>query len=195
MNIWVATANSHKVDEIRHILGEKFRVKSLLDLPETIQVEENGDTYAQNALIKAKTLWQQVKEPVFADDSGLEIDALNGAPGLYSSRYSGPDATDKKNIDKVLSQLSGVSEQDRGACFKCVIVYLDKDGTSHEFTGTLPGKICESPSGSEGFGYDPIFYLPERGCTVAEISAQDKNKISHRARAVASLREYLTGKN
>lgn len=191
MNIWVATKNAHKVEEIQQILGDLYVVKSLLDIPDFPDIEENGATYGENALIKAKSLWEKVKEPVFADDSGLEVDALNGAPGLYSSRYSGPDATHEKNIDKLLSELKNVPDGERGARFRCVIAYIDENGNNHEFEGIFPGKIGYERSGAGGFGYDPVFYLPDRNCSVAEIPAGEKNRISHRGLAVEKFKNYL----
>ncbi len=194
MNIWVATKNSHKVEEIQHILGSSYSVRSLRDLPDFPDIEENGTTYSENALIKAKALFKEVNEPVFADDSGLEVDALNGRPGIYSSRYSGFDGDHEKNIEKLLVELAGVPKEKRTARFRCVIAYIDASGMEHEFEGIFPGVIGFERSGAGGFGYDPIFMLPEKNCSVAELDSDEKNKISHRARAMKDFIEFLQGK-
>lgn len=189
--IWVATANPHKVEEIRQILGDDTEVCSLLDLPDFPAIEENGSSYEENAMIKAEALWKAVKEPVFSDDSGLEVEALNNYPGIHSSRFSGPDATHESNIDKLLLELDSAKTDNRSARFRCVIAYIDAEGNKHFFSGSLEGKITSSRSGSGGFGYDPVFFLPEYNCTVAEIPAHEKNKVSHRARAMTKLVAHL----
>ncbi len=190
MNFWVATQNAHKVEEISSILAP-IKVKSFLDLENPPEVDENGSTYSENAYIKAKALYDIVKEPVFADDSGLEVDALDGKPGIHSARFSGPDTNHARNVAKMLEVLKDVPDEKRTARFRCVIIYIDGSGKSHEFVGTLEGKIGYEPLGKGGFGYDPIFMLPEKKCSVAQLSADEKNIISHRAYAVAKLKEYL----
>lgn len=194
MKLWIATGNAHKVEEIKEIMGEDFELKSLLDIPDFPEIEENGQTYKENALIKAKTLWDIVKEPVFADDSGLEVDALNGEPGLRSARYSSPNPSHEKNIQKMLKELSGIPDNKRTACFRSQIVYIDLDGNTHDFEGIFPGTISKEKCGCGGFGYDPIFYLPDRKCSVAELPASEKNRISHRGIAVAKLKKFLIEK-
>ena len=188
--IWVATKNAHKVDEISAIL-KGYKIKSLLDIPNFPVVEENGLTYAENAEIKARALFNEVHEPVFADDSGLEVDALNGNPGIHSARYSGEPVNHDRNITKLLNELKNVPEEKRTARFRCVIIYIDSEGISHEFMGSLEGRIAEKRTGNGGFGFDPVFYLPQKRCSVAELPMAEKNTISHRAYAVEKLANFL----
>ncbi len=190
MNIWVSTRNAHKAEEISHILAP-CKIRTLLDLPDFPDVEENGSSYRENAELKARALFEKVGEPVFADDSGLEVDALGGRPGIHSARFSGLDTNHARNIDKLLADLQNVTEAARTARFRCVIVYIDAGGTAHEFVGTLDGRIGFERRGKAGFGYDPVFMLPERGCSVAELPAAEKNSISHRASALAGLKSFL----
>lgn len=191
MNLWVSTKNAHKVEEISHILGSSCQVKSLLDLPDFPDVEENGSSYRENAEIKARALHSAVRQPVFADDSGLEVDALGGRPGIHSARFSGNDTNHDCNISKLLSELEGVPEHERTARFRCVIIYIDAHGVSHEFVGTLEGWIGFERLGKGGFGYDPVFMLPEKRCSVAQLAADEKNRLSHRAFAVEKLKKFL----
>ena len=190
MNIWVATQNAHKVQEISAILSP-INVKSFLDLENAPEVEENGNSYAENATIKAKALYDIVHEPVFADDSGLEVDALDGKPGIHSARFSGPDTNHARNVAKMLDVMKDVPDGKRTARFRCCIIYIDAEGESHEFNGTLEGSIAHECHGEGGFGYDPIFFLPERKCTIAELSSSEKNTISHRAFALEKLKDYF----
>ncbi len=190
MNIWVSTRNAHKAEEISHILAP-YQVKTLLDLPGFPEIEENGSSYRENAELKARALFSEVGEPVFADDSGLEVDALDGRPGIHSARYSGLDTNHARNIEKLLAELKNVPEAARTARFRCVIVYIDSSGRAHEFVGILEGRIGFAGRGAGGFGYDPVFMLPERGCSVAELPAAEKNSLSHRARALAGLKSFL----
>lgn len=190
MNIWVATQNAHKVQEISAILSP-INVKSFLDLENAPEVEENGNSYAENATIKAKALYDIVHEPVFADDSGLEVDALDGKPGIHSARFSGPDTNHARNVAKMLDVMKDVPDGKRTARFRCCIIYIDAEGKSHEFNGTLEGSIAHECHGEGGFGYDPIFFLPERKCTIAELSGSEKNTISHRAFALEKLKDYF----
>ncbi len=190
MNIWVATQNAHKVEEISSILSP-IKVKSFLDLENPPEVDENGSTYSENAYIKAKALYDIVHEPVFADDSGLEVDALDGKPGIHSARFSGPDTNHARNVAKMLEVMKNVPDDKRTARFRCVICYLDEKGEKHEFSGILEGKIGYEPLGKGGFGYDPIFMLPEKKCSVAQLPSEEKNVISHRAYAVEKLKKYL----
>jgi XTP/dITP diphosphohydrolase len=193
MKIWVATRNAHKVEEIAEILGPGVEVRSMLDLPEFPDVEETGANFRDNAALKARALYQHLHEPVFADDSGLEVDALGGRPGVYSNRYSAPNPSSEKNIDKLLLELGDVPVGKRGARFRCSIVFIDADGREHVFDGTLDGEIGYERRGKGGFGFDPVFMLPDRGCSVAELSSEEKNRISHRGRAVAALKTMLNG--
>ncbi len=191
MILWVATRNRHKLEEIGGILGPGYELKSLLDLPDFPEIEEDGATYRENAAKKARALWERVKAPVFADDSGLEVDALGGRPGVHSMRYSAPDPTHAKNIEKLLRELQGVPLLQRTARFRCTIVHRDAAGNEQVFEGVVEGVIGFSVQGEGGFGFDPVFILPERGLTVAQLSAEEKNQISHRGRAVLALRRYL----
>jgi XTP/dITP diphosphohydrolase len=142
-------------------------------------------------LKKARVISEYTGKMVIADDSGLEVDSLGGRPGIHSARYSGSDADDEKNIQKLLQELKDVPIEKRGAAFKCVLVLYNPDGTFESFEGTLRGEIAVSPSGSEGFGYDPVFIVPEYDRTVAELSPDIKNTISHRAKAFKKLKESL----
>lgn len=190
--IWVATGNAHKLEEIAEILGPEICLKSFKDLDSPPEVEENGASYLENAEIKARVLYNIVKEPVFADDSGLEVDALGGRPGIHSARYSGPDTNHERNIEKLLNELGDLPQEKRKACFRCVIVYIDNTGISHNFEGIFPGYIGFSRTGKGGFGYDPVFCLPERNCSVAQLPAEEKNRLSHRAIAVEKLKKFLS---
>ncbi|RCK74069.1 MAG: Nucleoside 5-triphosphatase RdgB (dHAPTP, dITP, XTP-specific) [Candidatus Ozemobacter sibiricus] len=191
MNLWVATRNRHKLEEIAGILGPAYELKSLLDRPDIPEVEEDGATYRDNARKKARALWEHVKAPVFADDSGLEVDALGGRPGVHSMRYSAPQPTHAKNIVKLLGEMQGIPLLQRTARFRCTVVYLDTEGNEQVFEGVLEGVIGFEAQGEGGFGFDPVFVLPERGITVAQLSPEEKNQISHRGRAVMALRRYL----
>lgn len=191
MKLWVATSNSHKLQEIKNILGTSFEIYSLLDLPQRPKIIEDASSYYDNALIKATTLHGLVKEPVFADDSGLEVEALDNKPGIMSARYSGSDATDATNIAKLLSEMKHTTSNNRRARFICQILYIDSCGKKHDFKGVFAGEIAQTCSGNGGFGYDPIFYLPQKGCTVSELPEQEKNKISHRALALNKLKHHI----
>ena len=166
-------------------------VLSLNDYPDVPEVVEDGSTFLENALKKARMVSEHTGEWVIADDSGLEVDYLNGRPGVHSSRYSGPDATDDKNNRKLLEVLKTVPPEKRGAAFRCVLVLYKPDGTYRSFDGELRGTIARTPAGSEGFGYDPVFYVAEYGKTVAELSPDIKNRISHRAQAFNKLKKSL----
>jgi XTP/dITP diphosphohydrolase len=190
MNVWVATKNAHKVEELSEILAPA-KVKSFLDLEQVPEVKETGLTYRENAEIKARALYELMKEPVIADDSGLEVDALNGAPGVNSARYGGVEGDHERNTQKLLAAMAKVPPQKRSARFRCLIVYIDQKGKSHEFEGKLEGQIATNLIGEGGFGYDPVFFLPERNCTVAQLESNEKNAISHRARAMQELKKFL----
>ncbi|MBF0547001.1 MAG: RdgB/HAM1 family non-canonical purine NTP pyrophosphatase [Candidatus Riflebacteria bacterium] len=191
MKLWFATKNQNKAREIKQIFGDKFEIQTLLDIPNFPEIKEGGNTFQENALFKAQTLWNFVREPAFADDSGLEVDILGGAPGVFSNRYSSPDPNDEKNIQKLLSEMKDFSRGKRTARFRCCIAFIDEDGASRFFEGTLEGLIGFEKKGINGFGYDPIFNLPERGKTLAELSSEEKNLISHRGKAVKALNEFL----
>lgn len=181
----VATGNPGKLKELQAYLGDlnwELRLK-----PEELDVEETGSTFAENACLKASQIAQATGHWAIADDSGLEVKALNGAPGVYSARYGTSDAD---RIQRLLTELTG--QTDRAAQFVCVIAVAQPDGTIVlQAEGVCPGTILDSPRGSGGFGYDPIFYVPEQALTFAEMPAELKRSISHRGRALESLRPQL----
>ncbi len=166
-------------------------ILSLEDFPDIPDIEEDGKSFFENALIKARTVSRITGETVLADDSGLEVDALGSAPGIYSSRYAGPDATDEKNIRKLLAELQEVGAENRAAAFRCVIVLFRPDGTFETFEGCWPGRILFEPRGKGGFGYDPVFEDSKLGLTAAELSPDVKNAISHRGQALTRFREWM----
>jgi XTP/dITP diphosphohydrolase len=176
--------------EIRALLGDVgVDVLSLNHFANVPDVIEDGASFFENALKKAKAISEHTGEIVLADDSGLEVEYLGGEPGVYSSRYSGPDATDSTNIEKLLLNMKGVPRERRGAAFRCVLVLYFPDGKYESFEGRLEGIIHDKPQGGGGFGYDPVFFLPHWGSTVAQIPLEVKNRISHRAQAVLKFKE------
>lgn len=184
----IATKNAGKVADFETILAPKgVKVKSLFDFPHLVPPEETGETFEENALIKAKGIASDLQTVVIADDSGLVIDALDGRPGVYSARYAGDDKDDQANIDRVLKEMNGVPEEERQAKFVSVLAVAFPDGRSEVFYGECPGVITRAPQGEHGFGYDPIFYVPEKGKTMAELPKEEKNTLSHRAKAMAKL--------
>ena len=188
----LASNNKGKIREISEILSPLgFEVISLKDAGIDIDIEENGTTFKENAAIKARAIYDMTKTAVIADDSGLMVDFLNGAPGVYSARYGGEGATDEDKNNKLLSELSGVPDNKRTAAFMCVICYIDENGKEQFAEGKCEGKIGYEPKGENGFGYDPIFMYDER--SFAELSADEKNKISHRANALKCLQEIMKG--
>ena len=188
----LATGNRGKIAEItRHLQGLKLNVRSLLDIRQPIEIEETGSSYSENALIKAITAHKTIGGMALADDSGLEIDALNGEPGVRSARYGGAGMTDAERNRLVLGKLKGVSLEERRARFVCVAVIVDEIGRPSEFRGVLEGYIGEKSAGEEGFGYDPIFYLPDSGKSLAQLGIDIKNRISHRAAAMQQVRSCL----
>jgi XTP/dITP diphosphohydrolase len=166
-------------------------LKTLDDYPDLSEIVEDGTTFLENALKKAKTIAELTGEICLADDSGLEVEALNGAPGIYSSRYAGSGAPDMENIRKLLENLKGVPSAERVAAFRCVLVLCRPDGRYQSFDGRWAGRITEEPVGQGGFGYDPVFFLPESGVTVAELPSEIKNRISHRAESFAKLNVWF----
>ncbi len=191
MKLVVATNNQGKVKELKKLL-EPLGIEpvSLKDEGIEIEVVEDGETFAENARLKAEAVYNIVHCPVIADDSGLEIDFLDGAPGIYSARYAGENATDKERMEKVLSELEGTDESIRTARFVCALYCILDDETEYSVLGTCDGVIGTEPVGENGFGYDPIFVLPD-GRTMAELDASEKNEISHRANALRKLAEVL----
>lgn len=190
MRLCFASNNSHKLDEIRLLLPAGTELMSLADIGCQEELPETQDTLAGNARQKALYVWEHYGVPCFADDTGLEVTALHGAPGVYSARYAGPQRLAADNVAKLLQELQGHS--DRSAQFRTVVALVLPEGTVHEFVGAVEGTITETPSGGGGFGYDPVFRpLEGDGRTFAEMTTDEKNQISHRARAVAGLVAFL----
>lgn len=183
--IVVASNNLNKIKEIKKIIGDEINLFSLRSIGFNQEIEENGSTFYENALIKAKTVANFIDKPVLADDSGLVVPYLNGDPGVYSARFASLHATDKENNDKLLSLLGNTD--DRNAKFVCELVLLFPNGKILHATGEVSGYILRSPKGNFGFGYDPLFYSYELKKTFAEVTDEEKNLVSHRARAVKSL--------
>ncbi|MEW5755040.1 MAG: RdgB/HAM1 family non-canonical purine NTP pyrophosphatase [Pseudomonadota bacterium] len=194
--IVLATGNKGKVAEIARLLADL----DLEILPQSafnvVEAEEAGLTFIENAILKARNAARQTGLPAIADDSGLEVDALNGAPGIYSARYAGPAATDADNNAKLLAALKDIPKDRRTARFQCVMVYLRhaKDPTPLVCQGTWEGRILFAPQGAGGFGYDPLFYVPGQGCSSAELPPDLKNQLSHRGQALRRLVAALHGK-
>jgi XTP/dITP diphosphohydrolase len=190
----IATHNPHKREELLRILHEatqsRVEILTLGDInPPIGEIEETGLTLEDNALIKALAVHEKVLIPTIADDTGLEVDALDGAPGVFSARYSGENATYESNVTKLLAEMQG--KPDRRAKFSTVIAFIDENDNQHFFRGEVEGEIAIVPRGTNGFGYDPIF-VPENGeKTFAEMTSEEKNGISHRSRALKKFVEYL----
>jgi XTP/dITP diphosphohydrolase len=188
----VATGNRGKFIEIKELLRDTVvNLYSLVDFPEIPQVEEDGATFAENAIKKAQSAARATGKPVIADDSGLEVDALGGRPGVYSARFAGESAGDAANNVKLLGELAKLPDSQGTAAFRCVIALCFPDGNCRTFSGELNGIILKEPRGTGGFGYDPLFLVPEYGLTLAELPLAGKNSISHRGKALALLKEYL----
>ena len=189
----VATRNAHKTREIQEILGCEFEVRDLSNHPEVPETPESGKTFEKNATLKAIAVSRKLAGLVIADDSGLEVDALGGAPGIFSARYAGENANDKQNIDKLLRELThtGTESSQCSARFRCLLALAHNGHLLETFEGNIEGKIVDRPRGGRGFGYDPIFLPDGFGQTFAELPVETKNQISHRAKAIAGLREAL----
>lgn len=190
----IATNNTHKVEEIETALNfEGWEFKSLKEAGIESSPEETGTTFEENARIKARAAHELTGAAVLADDSGLVVDALNGAPGVYSSRYAGEDGNDGANNTKLLHELEGVPDEQRTARFMCVLVFIDEDGSETVAQGSVEGRIGYELKGDGGFGYDPLFW-PECfnfECTLAEVTQENKNKVSHRGNALRELKKVL----
>lgn len=187
--IVLASGNPGKVREINQLLaggGLEVLPQSEFGVPD---IEETGLTFVENAILKARNAAKHTGLPAIADDSGLEVDALQGAPGIYSARYAGEGASDRDNLEKLLEQLGDLPEQDRGARFQCLMVFMRHalDPTPMIFQGTWEGRILFQPRGESGFGYDPVFFVPDRGCSSAQLAPEVKNAISHRGQALRKL--------
>ena len=191
MNIVFATNNRHKLEEVQAVLGEGFRLTTPGELGITEDIPEEQDTLEGNASQKARYLYERTGKNCFADDTGLEVAALGGAPGVRSARYAGPGHDSQKNMELLLNNMAG--KTDRRARFRTVISLI-LDGEEHLFEGTVEGTILDAPCGEAGFGYDPVFVPEGYDTTFAEMSAEAKNAISHRGRAVARLAAFLASR-
>ena len=193
MKILFATANRGKLREAAEVLGPGFEIVSPLDLGITEDIPETGSTLQEKSLQKAQYIFDRTGLPCFADDTGLEVDALGGAPGIYSARYAGPGHDSEANMDKLLTELSRL--ENRGARFRTVVTLILADGQPRFFEGVCEGSIAREKSGCSGFGYDPVF-LPDAypGRTLAEVSEEEKNAVSHRGKAIRAMAEWLRGK-
>lgn len=189
----LASGNQGKLREFQQLLsrcGFEVLPQSAFDVPD---VEETGLSFVENALLKARNACQHTGLPAIADDSGLEVDALDGAPGIYSARYAGPHCNDQDNNRKLLADLAGVPESQRGARFQCLLVFLRhaNDPVPLICQGSWQGRILESPAGDNGFGYDPLFFVEATRCTSAQLPPDQKNRLSHRGQAMAKLLDAL----
>ena len=186
-----ATNNKHKLEEIRNILDNTLNILSLDDINCHEDIPETGSTIEENALIKARYIKEKYGYDCFADDTGLEIKSLNNEPGVYSARYAGNDHNSEKNMQKVLENLKG--KNDRSACFRTCIALITGNN-EYLFEGKIEGEIITEKKGESGFGYDPIFYVPEYGCTTAEMTPELKNELSHRGKALRAMKKILEEK-
>lgn len=192
-SIVLASGNKGKIKELDALLAPMgWQVRPQSDW-QVVDADETGLTFVENAIIKARHACEQTGLPSLADDSGIAVDALGGAPGIYSARYAGTGASDKDNIHKLLEALKDTPEAERTARFICVLVFMQhaNDPTPIICQGEWEGRILTAPAGKGGFGYDPLFYVPERDCSAAELSAEDKRMLSHRGKALAQLRRLL----
>lgn len=193
MELLIATKNSGKVKEIKKLLrGSGIRVLSLNDFHNVPDVNEDGKSYRDNALKKARFFSKYFNKLTIADDSGIEVDALGGKPGPRSARYAGGEASSFENNQKLLKQLNGVPLSKRGATFRCVLALVSPDGKEYIVEATCRGRIGFKEIGKKGFGYDPIFYIPRYGKTMAQLTVEEKNKISHRGKALRKLKRLLS---
>ena len=192
MKIICATSNKDKLREIREIFSDfDCEIVSMKEAGVSIDVEETGDTFLENAYIKAKAVWDITGGVVFSDDSGLEVDYLNKAPGVYSARFMGTDTSYEIKNKKIIQLLEEATGRERSARYKAAICCILEDGSVIEIEESMEGEIAHSPRGSEGFGYDPIFYIKEFSRTAAQLSREEKNKISHRGKALRVLKDKL----
>lgn len=193
--ILIATKNKGKIREFEQLLASLgFQVKSLLDIDETIDVVEDGKTFQENAAKKAETIANKFQFPTLADDSGLIVDALDGLPGVFSARYAGEGKNDQENLEKVLSELENVPDRNRGARFHCSLALAVPGEDTIIVDGTCEGTITREAIGENGFGYDPIMYIPAKKRTMAQLTKVEKNEISHRSLALEKLKDLLVTK-
>ena len=189
-DIVIASNNKGKINDFRVIFPD-YNVIGISEIIEGFDVEETGDTFEENAKLKSEAAAQALNKRVIADDSGLEVFALNGEPGIYSARYAGETKDDNANIEKLLTQLG--DETDRSAQFVCVISMSAPGEDTVQFKGTVQGEITLNKIGEHGFGYDPIFFVEDKNKTMAQLTAEEKGQISHRGKAIEQLQEYLEG--
>ena len=198
MRLIFATGNKGTMNEIREIMSDSVPVLSMAEAGVSTDVEEDGNSFMENSFIKARAVARTCKEKgiddaiVLADDSGLVVDALNGEPGIYSARYLGEDTPYSIKNAKIIERLNGVSDEDRTARFVCAIACVMPDGREYSAEATYEGAIGYEERGEHGFGYDPIFYLPDRGVYSAELDPDEKNRISHRGKALRMMKEILS---
>ncbi len=192
-----SSGNAHKLNEVRNFFEDlNLEILGIKDCNiENFEVEEDRDTLEGNAEKKALELFDIVQKPVFSDDTGLFVEALNGEPGVYSARYAGEDADFKKNRDKMLKEMQGIKFENRKAYFKTVIAYVDIDRKVHFFEGRVDGFISETEKGDNGFGYDSIFYLPEKNKCFGEMNIDEKSNNSHRVKALKNFKKFLLEKD
>jgi XTP/dITP diphosphohydrolase len=181
----IATRNAHKTEEIRDIIGDRFEVLDVRSFPDLPEIEETGTTFLENARLKALGISRRIDGWVLADDSGLEVDALGGAPGVWSSSYGGEEGNHAKNNERLIREMAGIAQ--RTARFRCTLVLATGGEEKGVFTGTVEGRIAESPSGSGGFGYDPLFIPEGHSQTMADLGAAVKATLSHRAKAIRAF--------
>jgi XTP/dITP diphosphohydrolase len=189
MEIIFATHNQNKLKEVQSLVPESMKVISLDDLNMTTEIPETGHTLADNALIKARTIFELYKKPVIADDTGLDVEALDGAPGVRSARYAGEPSNAENNMDLLLYTMQTTTN--RAAHFKTIIAYIDSEGKEQLFEGRVDGNIIGEKRGNKGFGYDPVFMPEGYDRTFAEMSAEEKNSMSHRARALKAFSDFI----
>ncbi|MCA1063604.1 XTP/dITP diphosphatase [Rossellomorea sp. AcN35-11] len=192
-SVIIATKNRGKAKEFQHMFAPYgYEVKTLLDMPHIEDVEETGRTFEENAILKAETVAQELGELVIADDSGLAIDALEGRPGVYSARYAGEEKSDEANMEKVLGELQDVEESKRSARFQCVLAIAGPGMETKTVSGTCEGMILQEKRGTNGFGYDPIFFIPALNKSMAELTPDEKSQISHRGNALKKLGNIIS---
>lgn len=185
-----ATGNMGKMKEVKEILADlDYEIVSMKEAGIDVDIVEDGKTFEENALIKAKAIHEQCHDIVLADDSGLEVDYLNKEPGIYSARYEGEDTPYEIKNQIIMDRVKEAEGSERSARFVCVIAAVWEDGTTSTARATIEGEIARESAGSNGFGYDPIFFVPEFGCTTAELTAEQKNEISHRGKALRMIKE------
>lgn len=186
----IATRNAHKTQEIREMIGDRYKVLDVNDFPDLPAVDETGTSFLENAVLKASAISREVTGLVLSDDSGLEVDSLDGAPGVWSSSYGGEEGNHPKNNARLMAEMVG--KADRAARFRCTMVLAREGEVLADFSGTVEGRILEQPYGAGGFGYDPLFAPEGHDRSFAELGPEVKNALSHRGRALAKVTEWLT---